>query len=1510
VRSTLDAVSVEGGTRFETAEDDDARDEVAIASGDHVQRFVLLERIGAGSMGELHTAYDAQLDRKIALKLVRFGRRSRKADARLLREAQALAKLSHPNVVTVYEVGSAGDRVFVAMEYVEGQTLAAWLRDAAALPRARRIRELLAHFRAAGRGLAAVHAAGFAHRDFKPENVQVGNDGRVRLIDFGLARSLIDAGDSQTELRVIAADEPAPALPMHASLTTSNTLLGTPRFMAPEQWSMQRGDGRSDQFAFAVALYQALYGSWPFEGASVPALREAVLDAPLPNPPRMREVPSRLRAALLRNLAREPEQRSPDMSELLAAIDEALAPARLRLALLLVLLALVGSLAVLSLQREATPAFASTSQRVAARVANELAAERRRAQVDDQLDALVAAGDRAGADALFASFAALPQHAHTEALARAWRQRAGHLRGWLEADAELAALGEAHWASSTPSGRREVLVELALALAREHRHVQLGAALGVLDEQHADAPDDMLIAARMREATSRLDFASARAWLARAPAPDSIAALDPLLRELERARGSELYVPAVLPQQSSIVRVPGLDLDGDGSDELAFMPRRGQVELLLATPALARDTTLELADQNEGLHEPTRPPGRARPADARPWLITNGHEAMQLVALARERGELVATPDRQVRGRWVLGELFAGEGWAGEEWLGLDVRRRAIIGVREGSVDFEASPSLSELNSSPADAIIDDLDDDGRDELIVGVGGWWAYDVRVMQPRESPQLELAARLKLATVADLTTYRSRQGRRLAVALRPDSPNPRVFSGPTHTGATPGLHLLDWAGPGHDLEPLASLALPRAQHLYACDLDGDALDELIVQLDAGFVLVAPHTQPLEQGTLWLDGLRMQTCHDLDRDGDDELIVSELAGGRVHVLGSGDAPLPVRPRVIETPLPPPPRLPATLREPWQRADTLVRLGLHDQASAAFVELARLVEPELATLAHVRAGELALRSGRRREAATLFESAGSSESLARALQLRVALHELDAAATLAEQLAARDPSWRVRADELRVLTSPSDALHFDLRAPLDARWRVARPGLLRHTRGGLHVESLGGSAPLLAARPFTWTGKRLTLEVELEVSRLEWGAAIRFEIVSDEGVPVANVLVGSTGGGGRYVLDIAADHRLEPGSYGDKPIIQGAILSDGPRVVRLRLDVLRDTADAWIAADVRRPSQTTPEAELAFSPKIPAAPLRGRHFELRLLAGDEPWQRGVARIVRIELVGAEDGPAARPASVREQALLALVNGEHEQALALLDASELAPREAAWLRLLALEQLGRFDASAPALARAIAGCDDEAARAYFAYALRVEPDRFGPRLRELCSPDRFVMMTWAVAWDALFQHPDLGDLHRTMTTQLPELDRFEPTTPELTRAAADLLTARSRGWLMQGLEAASESDLRRAIELVEQALARPIADPALRLALERLVSLAYVRLAVVLLERNRPDEVARALHLALTSDRAPEIIADVALARGTFAPLREQPIWAELLAAQRGHRPPPDPAHAHRHPR
>jgi serine/threonine protein kinase/tetratricopeptide (TPR) repeat protein len=158
-----------------------------------VGRFILLEPLGEGAMGEIYAAYDEQLDRRVALKLVRHGSDlTARADGLLLREAQSLAKVSHPNVVQIYEAGTHNGRLFIAMELIHGQTLSSWLGEAARMPRPLRQREILRKFIAAGRGLEAAHAAGVAHRDFKPDNVLVGVDGRVRVVDFGLARALVE----------------------------------------------------------------------------------------------------------------------------------------------------------------------------------------------------------------------------------------------------------------------------------------------------------------------------------------------------------------------------------------------------------------------------------------------------------------------------------------------------------------------------------------------------------------------------------------------------------------------------------------------------------------------------------------------------------------------------------------------------------------------------------------------------------------------------------------------------------------------------------------------------------------------------------------------------------------------------------------------------------------------------------------------------------------------------------------------------------------------------------------------------------------------------------------------------------------------------------------------------------------------------------------------------------------------------------------------------------------------
>jgi serine/threonine protein kinase/tetratricopeptide (TPR) repeat protein len=296
-----------------------------------IDRFTLLERIGIGGMGEIYAAYDERLDRKVAIKLVRTDAAvSARAQTRLLREARALAKLSHPNVVQVYEAGLFEEQVFIAMEFVRGTTLRRWLEEHAATFTGRaRTSAVLNQFLAIGRGLAAAHAAGVVHRDFKPDNVLVGDDGRPRVVDFGLARALLDElaethPYSPHGTQAGAPEAPnamdAPLLEKPMANTTHGRIVGTPRYMSPEQMRAEPADGRSDQFSFCVALYHALYGEWPFAGETLAALMLSLDSAEVAQPNRSAAVPAAVRKALLRGLARDPEQRFPNMETLLDAL--------------------------------------------------------------------------------------------------------------------------------------------------------------------------------------------------------------------------------------------------------------------------------------------------------------------------------------------------------------------------------------------------------------------------------------------------------------------------------------------------------------------------------------------------------------------------------------------------------------------------------------------------------------------------------------------------------------------------------------------------------------------------------------------------------------------------------------------------------------------------------------------------------------------------------------------------------------------------------------------------------------------------------------------------------------------------------------------------------------------------------------------------------------------------------------------------------------------------------------
>jgi serine/threonine protein kinase len=322
-----------------------------LARGASIGRYVVLSLVGRGGMGDVYAAYDPELDRKVAVKLLRVkpgnGVSLTEGRQRTLREAQAIARLSHPNVVVVFDVGTFEDKVFIAMEFVEGNTLAYWTE---AQPRT--WQEILKVFVAAGRGLEAAHEKGLVHRDFKPDNVMIGRDGKVRVMDFGLARQVseklpsdgvprriptempeeagqVEVGSSPT-IVINAGGERQDTEAMHTStsglfdarLTRTGAMMGTPAYMAPEQFFNAPTDARTDQFSFCVALYEALYGQRPFEGNNLSTLTGNVVRGSVREPPAGAKVPPWVRRIVLRGLRPVIGDRYPSMGDLLDALGK------------------------------------------------------------------------------------------------------------------------------------------------------------------------------------------------------------------------------------------------------------------------------------------------------------------------------------------------------------------------------------------------------------------------------------------------------------------------------------------------------------------------------------------------------------------------------------------------------------------------------------------------------------------------------------------------------------------------------------------------------------------------------------------------------------------------------------------------------------------------------------------------------------------------------------------------------------------------------------------------------------------------------------------------------------------------------------------------------------------------------------------------------------------------------------------------------------------------------------
>ncbi len=483
-----------------------------------IGRFVVLRRLGRGGMGEVYAAYDDELDRRVAIKLLHDRGEPERLRERLRREAQAIARLAHPNVVPVFEVGDAHGRVFLVMELIDGTTLRAWLAEC---PRG--VGEILDAFVQAARGLIAAHTAGVVHRDLKPDNILMGRDGRVRLVDFGLSRA-DDGGEHQ------------------AAGGSDTGLAGTPRYMAPEQFAGGPIDGRADQFAWCVSLFEALYGVPPFRGGTPVELAARVLAGELESPPPRRGVSRALARVLRRGLSREPAARFDDVAALLQALERARAARRRVAAIAVVAVAGVAAAGLWLADARASRACVTAADAVRSRWLHD------------------------GATAA-AALSAVPQAYAGHTAARVEAVLGQYAAAWV--DAAIAACEAERHGEPGSAARRECLDERGAALE---------AVLAVLAEPDAQvlaAATEAMLAlpavAGCNEATAASLVAPPGAAASREP----IAALVPELARVDAMHLAGRWQPA---RQAALALLPTVAALAHPPMHAALLRRLGNVE--------------------------------------------------------------------------------------------------------------------------------------------------------------------------------------------------------------------------------------------------------------------------------------------------------------------------------------------------------------------------------------------------------------------------------------------------------------------------------------------------------------------------------------------------------------------------------------------------------------------------------------------------------------------------------------------------------------------------------------------------------------------------------------------------------------------------------------------------------------------------------------------------------------------------------------------------------------------
>jgi len=1457
-----------------------------------IGRYTVLRKLGSGGMGVVYAAFDESLDRKVAIKVLRE-HGDPQDQLRLLREAQALARLSHPNVVAVHDVGTTEDgQVYIAMEFITGVTLRTWLEDHS-LPRA----EILRVMEQAGRGLAAAHAVGLIHRDFKPDNVMVAGDGRAWVFDFGLARSAGDVDPTPAQPSPMPSQTPTQSQSGQrpiSSMTIAGTVLGTPGYMAPEQHDGEVADARTDVFSFCVTLYEALNGERPFAGETYGELAAFVRAGQIRPAPLGVQVPSWLRQIMVRGLSPVPSDRWQNMPQLLAALAADPAVRRRRVVRRVALLALLIGLAI------GVPYAWGEAQRVWARERSESVAAQRWRVVQARIAALEAEGEPAEGEAAFAAFVHAEEHRGTRALTRAWLDRgARRLRADDRADA-LAAFARAY----TEAGERGLEVAAMQAMARVFAEAwawePLAQALATLRE--ADAGDDPAIAGLgVDEALIHRDLRRAVALLDdlaqhHAQGPDPRAPPEPrlALRPLLQALGG--MTRTRLPAREAAV----VDLDGDRRSDLVLLDTNRRVITLV-------DHDLKVL-RSDRVSAPV-----SHLISGSPHALVHDGQDLQLLALGGP--PKLVWQQRSTSKPYTVAALDLADDGRPDLYIGFEApeRRFAVLpdhATAGAGVQLRPAHAATQASESDVEGLVAaDLDGDGTRELVAGVGAWTAYDLRVFQAGPAG-LDLRAYRRMGRIGGVAIVRDAGGRlRIAVAKDDVYPNREVFPTPPHTGAPAGVYLLRWTGdalvedgfvPFPRVDGESAVELGRV--MLAGDLDGDGLDDLAIaatrhstgaqeqrraltlvlrqRIDGDFALVA------------LGGVTPLALFDADADPARELLaIGTDPPDELWVLGAGDDLMDPLPRPSLTPVEAPAELTeAGLTRAWQRASQLERVGLTRAAATTLRDAAHFAgDPHHRRLMLDRAGDILLAHGDESGAGDLFRQVAADPALApaalaKAAQAAIGLGRYaDAYAALQALigLPAATPA-QIRAAqaeivEIEPMARPAHSFRVDFDRPLGPAWRIADPSAVRRDpgEGVLRVTTFAGQREL-AALPIAWSGGPLRVHVDLVREHLELGASLRVVVRGDDGSLWLGAGVAASGGGG--LVDQALQCWNRPHGVWDAIDTRPQASADEHEALRLRIEYLPGMGPLTCAVTDGRGV-----VHRFRGPTAAPAP-RGRYWLSIGVFPDRPIDLAMSRaaIRSIQVDGAELLPPA-PESPAAAMRRLLAEGEPLAALLAMSEQDAAPGEPDPLRFIweavAHDDLHDGASLVATLRRALPTDATTPIDPVLLRLLHLRAASFGAALRELLGP-RFYAV-YDAAWGTTIHHHRYDPfLHRQLTTDLADLDGLSPQTDAEWALKFRLLALRGRSWLRLGVTERAREDLRAAAAMLPKV---PPGETA------HIVALVWI-LAAKVTAGEDPSEALGYAKVAVATSPTPELVAEQLRSDPDLGAFQGNPAWASVF--------------------